>query len=143
MAKKDEQKLKPISTDVDVFLAAIGDDRKRADATRLREIMEDVSGQHAEVWEYGILGVGRYHYRYETGHEGEAAAFGFAPRKANLTLYIVGGFEGHEEILARLGKHKIGKSCLYITRLAAVDETALRELIRIPIDKAARYHVED
>lgn len=142
MAKKYEQKLKPTIHDVDEFLAGIEDEKKRADAMRLREIMEDVSGKPAEVWEYGILGVGRYHYRYESGHEGEAGAFGFAPRKSNLTLYIVGGFEGHDEILARLGKHKIGKSCLYITRLATIDESALRELIRISIDNAARYHVE-
>lgn len=142
MSKQYEQKLKPKRQDVDDFLAAIEDDKRRADATRLREIMEEVSGQAAEVWEYGILGVGRYHYRYATGHEGEAGAFGFAPRKANMTLYIVGGFEGHEGTLARLGKHKIGKSCLYINRLAGVDESALRELIQSSIDNAARFHVE-
>jgi len=139
---KYEQKLVPTDRDVDEFLAGIENERRRADAIRLREIMEEVSGEPAVLWEYGILGVGHYHYRYESGHEGDAGAFGFAPRKANLVIYVVGGLEGHEDVLARLGKHKIGKSCLYITRLANIDEGALRELIQISIDNAARIDAE-
>ena len=77
-----------------------------------------------------------------TGHEGDAAAIGFSPRAANLTIYVVGGYDGQDDVLARLGKHKIGKSCLYIKRLSDVDETALRELIQVSLDNAARFHVD-
>lgn len=142
MAKYD-QKMKPTGEDVDAFLEGIEDERKRADAIRLREIMEDVSGEPAEVWGYGIVGCGRYRYRYDSGHEGEAGAVGFAARKANITIYIVGGFEGHEDLLSRLGKHKTSKVCLYIKRLSDVDESALRELMQTSIDHAAEINVAD
>lgn len=143
MSPKYDAKTRPTDTSVDAFLAAIPDEAKRDDAMRLRELMEDVSGEPATMWGPTIVGFGRYHYRYATGHEGEAAAVGFSPRAANLTVYVVGGFDGHGDTLARLGKHKLGKGCLYITRLANVEESALRELVQISIDNAARFHVED
>lgn len=139
---KYEQKMKPSTEDVDALLADLEDDGKRADAIRLRTIMEEISGQPARDWGYGMLGFGAYHYRYESGHEGDAPAVAFAPRKANFTLYITGGFEEHQDTLARLGKHKLGKGCLYIKRLSDVDETVLRELVQASLDNAERFHVE-
>lgn len=139
---KYEQKLVPTDRDVDDFLAGIENERRRADSMRLREIMEEVSGEPAVLWEYGMIGFGTYRYRYESGHEGIAGAVGFAPRTSNITIYIVGGYEGHEDIMNRLGKYKTGKVCLYITRLANIDEGALRELIQISIDNAAQIDAE-
>jgi hypothetical protein len=142
MTREYEQKTQPTATSVDAFLEAIEDDARRKDAIRLREVMEDISGEPAVMWGPSIVGFGRYHYRYATGHEGEAAAVGFSPRKANLTIYITGGFDGQDDALARLGPHKLGKGCLYLKRLCYIDEPALRQLIQASLDNAARFHVE-
>lgn len=141
MSPKYEAKTTPTEVSVDEFLAAVPNDARRADAIRLRELMEEISGEPAVMWGPSIIGFGRYHYRYATGHEGDAGAVGFSPRAANLVLYVVGGYEGHEELLARLGKHRIGKGCLYIKRLSDVDESALRELIRLSLENASRFNV--
>lgn len=142
MSPKYKQKTKPTEVSVDEFLASVPDDARRADAVRLRAMMEEISGEPAVMWGTSIVGCGHYHYTYASGHEGDAAAIGFSPRAANITVYIVGGFDGHDDKLDRLGKHKLGKGCLYIRRLSDVDESALRDLIRISIDNAARFHVE-
>ena len=142
MSPTYDAKTKPTEVSVDEFLSSVPDDANRADAIRLREMMEEISGEAAIMWGPSIIGFGRYHYRYDSGHEGDASAIGFSPRASNLTIYVVGGYEGHADVLGRLGKHKIGKSCLYIKRLSDIDESALRELIQISIDNAARYHVE-
>lgn len=142
MSSKYEAKTKPTEVSVDGFLAAISDDAKRADAMRLREMMEKISGEPAAMWGPTIIGFGRYHYRYATGHEGDAAAVGFSPRATSLVTYVVGGYDGHEGVLARLGKHRSGTSCLYIKRLSDVDKSALSELIQVSLDSAARFHVE-
>lgn len=139
----NENKTKPTPADVDEFLENVSDERKQADALRLREMMEEISGEPAVMWGPSIVGFDSYHYRYESGHEGDAPAIAFSPRKANLTIYVTGGFEGHEDTLERLGKHTLGKGCLYIKRLSDVDDIALRELVQTSIDNAARFHVED
>jgi hypothetical protein len=130
----------PTKSSVDDFLAAIDDDQKRQDAAELRSLMESVTGSPATMWGPSIVGFGSYHYRYESGHEGDAPAVAFSPRKANLTLYITGGFEGHEQILGRLGTHKLGKGCLYLKRLAGIDRDALEEIIQASAANAARFH---
>jgi hypothetical protein len=104
--------------------------------------MEEISGEPAVMWGPSIIGFGSYHYRYETGHEGDTPAIGFSPRKANLVLYVLGGYDGQEDLLARLGKHKTGKSCLYLNRLSDVDESALREMLQRSFAHAASLHVE-
>lgn len=136
-----ENKTAPTDVSVDEFLDNIADERKRADSHRLRDIMEEVSGEPGVMWGPSIVGFGSYHYRYASGHEGDAGAVGFSPRSASITVYIVGGFEGHDELLGRLGKHKLGKGCLYLKRLSDVDESALRDLIRISLDNAASFDV--
>ena len=127
----------PADVPVGEFLATVADDRRRTDARRICAIMSDITGQAPVMWGPSIVGFGRYHYRYGSGHEGDAPLVGFSPRRQHLVVYLVGGFEQrYGPALARLGPHKTGKGCLYLKSLVGVDETALRELI----DRSARVH---
>ena len=128
-----ENKTKETSASVATFLDAIVDDRQRTDAKAVKAMMERLSGEPPQMWGPSIIGFGRYHYRYESGREGDSPRIGFSPRKGNTVIYIVFGFERHDAILARLGKFKTGKSCLYIRNLAEVDESALEELVNASI----------
>ena len=122
-------KTKPTAASVNAFIDAIDDERKREDARAVAAMMAEVTGAPPKMWGSSIVGFGRYHYRYASGREGDFMETGFSPRKRALTLYIMAGFSDYEGLLARLGKFSIGKSCLYIKRLADVDETVLRELV--------------
>ncbi|MCO4768563.1 MAG: DUF1801 domain-containing protein [Deltaproteobacteria bacterium] len=124
-----ELKTKENDASVQSFLDSIEDDAKRADCVAIAALMEEVSGAPPRMWGKTIVGFGHYHYRYASGREGEWMRIGFAPRKRDLTLYIMDGYEERAELLTRLGKHKLGKSCLYIKRLTDVDATVLRELV--------------
>jgi len=124
-----ELKTRENDGDVLAFLNAVPDESKRADALRMMAIMREVTGEEPRLWGDNIVGYGHYHYKYASGREGDWFLAGFSPRKANLTLYITSGFEQFEELRARLGKHTIGKSCLYVKRLSDLDEATLRELI--------------
>lgn len=129
--------MRPVDADVRSFLDAVPDERRRADARALCALMAHVSGEPPAMWGAGIVGFGSYHYRYDSGREGDAPLVGFAPRKAQLVVYLAGGFEDHDPgTLARLGPHRTGKGCLYLKRLADVDEAALRELV----DRTVRVH---
>ena len=119
---------------VAAFLNSVENDRKRSDSFTLLELMQEVTGAEAAMWGSSIVGFGSYHYTYASGREGDWFVAGFAPRKQNLTLYIMAGFDGYETLLARLGKHKTGKSCLYINKLADVDMAVLRELVQRSVD---------
>ncbi len=122
--------MRPTGGEVADFIAAIADESRRADAKRLCALMRDVTGEPATMWAGAIIGFGRYHYRYATGHEGDSALASFSPRRQHLAIYLIGGFEDrHATTLARLGPHKTGKGCLYLKRLDDVDVDALRELI--------------
>jgi len=123
-----ENKTKATDVSVDDFIAAVADSSQRADAENIRAMMEKLSGEPAKMWGPSIVGFGSYHYRYESGREGDMCRIGFSPRKGQTVLYLIDGFEGHSELLARLGKHKTGKSCLYIKRLADVDPAVLEQL---------------
>ncbi len=125
-----ENKLQPTDVSVEEFLANVPDETRRADARALVATMERLSGYPARVWGYGIIGFGEYHYRYDSGREGHAGRVGFAPRAKELVVYLVDGYAERADQLARLGKHRIGKSCLYIKRLADIDQTVLEEMIR-------------
>ncbi|MBV0910992.1 DUF1801 domain-containing protein [Anianabacter salinae] len=125
------------------FLAAVEPERRRGDALRLDAIFRDATGFAPRMWGPSIIGYGRYHYKYDSGHEGDFLATGFAPRKTNLVVYILPGYADFGDILNRLGPHKAGKSCLYLTSLARVDEGALRELIAAGLaDLARRWPVQ-
>jgi hypothetical protein len=124
-----ETKTKPTKVGVDDFLAAVEKPARRADGAILREMMERATGEPATMWGPTIVGFGSYHYRYASGHEGDACRVGFSPRSANLVLYV-GGFPEYEAMLARLGKHKSSKACLYLNKLADVDLVLLEEIVR-------------
>lgn len=124
-----DMKTKPTDANVDAFLDAIPDERKREDARAVAVLMAEVTGASAKMWGPSIVGFGSYHYRYASGREGDFMETGFSPRKQALTLYIMAGFSAYPDLLARLGKHSTGKSCLYIKRLADVDLAVLRELV--------------
>ena len=115
---------------VEGFLARVPDGRRREDARRLAAIMQEITGESAAMWGTSIVGFGVYHYRYASGHEGDAPLASFSPRSQHLAIYLVGEFgDRHRSALARLGPHKTGKGCLYVKRLDDVDLDALRELI--------------
>ena len=125
---------------VEAFIAGIDDEQKRADAERLLQIMREETGEEPVMWGSSIIGFGSYHYVYESGREGDSPKVGFSPRKTNLSLYIMSGFEEDRDILQRLGKYKTGKACLYVKRLSDVDENALRELVRQSVAWADRTY---
>lgn len=118
------------ASDVGTFLAQVADARRRAEAQQLLPVLERATGQPARVWGGGIVGFGSYHYRYATGCEGDAAAAGFSPRKASLTLYFPLGFDDLQDELSRLGPHSTGVSCLYLKRLDDVDLAVLEDMVR-------------
>lgn len=123
-----EIKTKPTEVTVDSFLESVPDPQRREDAKRVRAMMERISGEPARMWGPSIVGFGSYDYKYDSGHGGTMCRLGFSPRKAELVLYILTQSESQDALLARLGKHKTGKSCLYIKRLGDVDEGVLEEL---------------
>jgi hypothetical protein len=124
-----EIKTRPTGVSVDSFLDGVDHPVRRADGRAVRAMMERVTGEPATMWGPSIIGFGRYHYRYASGHEGDMPRVGFSPRSANLVLYV-GGFPEYEALLARLGKHKSSKACLYLGKLADVDPDVLEEIAR-------------
>lgn len=123
-----ELKTQPHEADVDAFLAQIADSQQRADAQTLRQLMETISGEPAVMWGATMIGFGSYRY-HNTSGQGRYFAVGFSPRKTNLTVYIMLGFENYGDLMAQLGKHKTGKSCLYIRRLSDINLGILQTLI--------------
>lgn len=135
-----ELKTKPTEKSVDAFLAAVDDEKKRADCLRLIDIMREVTGHEPQMWGDTMVGFGSYHYKYASGHEGDAMLTGFSPRKSNMVVYITAGFDQYGDLMRRLGKHKTGKSCLYINKLADVDETLLRALVKASFDHMVKMN---
>ncbi|MDQ0680845.1 hypothetical protein QFZ30_004227 [Arthrobacter pascens] len=125
-----ENKTQATGASVAEFLAGVEHPVRRRDGLRLLELMSGITGEKPEMWGPTIVGFGRYHYKYETGREGDAAAVGFSPRKASLSLYGLTYGPGAAELLARLGKHRTGAGCLYVNTLEDVDEAVLTDLIR-------------
>jgi hypothetical protein len=125
-----EPKTKKHDASVEDFLSAVEHDTRRADGFTLLEMMREVTGEEPAMWGPSIIGFGSYHYKYESGREGDMPIVGFSPRKRSQSVYIMDGFEGYQDLLDRLGKHRTGKSCLYINKLADVDTDVLREIIR-------------
>lgn len=124
-----ELKTRPTDANVNDFVAHIDDAQKQADAHTLIQLMSEVSGEPALMWGANMIGFGSYRYPYASGHQGEFFALGFSPRKNNLTLYMMNGFENEAALMTQLGKHKTGKSCLYIRRLSDVNMPILRTLL--------------
>jgi len=120
--------------DVDDFIAAVAHPTRQSDARQLNDLFCRITGWQPRMWGPSIIGYGQYHYTYDSGREGDHLATGFSPRKAGLSIYILPGYADFGAILARLGKHKIGKSCLYINKLADIDTGVLEDLIRAGLD---------
>ena len=124
-----ELKTKLNDKPVDEFINTVTDEKKRSDCFLIKQLMEEVTGEPAKMWGESIVGFGSYHYKYASGREGDWMITGFSPRKQNLTLYIMPGFERYEHLMEQLGKYKTGKSCLYIKKLEDVDMKILKELV--------------
>lgn len=115
--------------DVVAFIDSVADQHQREDAFLICALMARLSGEPAKMWGSSIIGFGDYHYKYESGREGTSARIAFSPRKAQTVIYFIDGYEQRGDLLARLGKHKIGKACLYIKRLADIDVAVLEAMI--------------
>lgn len=143
---KAENKTKATDVNPVDFIAAIEAEKKRVDAEALLNFFNRVTGLSPKMWRPSIIGYGRYHYKYESGREGDSMMTGFSPRKQNLSVYIMPGYryDTMQEKLGRLGKHKLGKSCLYINKLADVDLAVLEEIVREGVDyMRANYETAD
>lgn len=125
-----ELKTKPTEQSVEKFLQGVSPEQKRRDCLTLVELMRQITGSEPRMWGSSLVGFGSYHYKYASGHEGDSFLTGFSPRKQNLTLYIMAGFDRYDDLMQRLGKYTTGKSCLYVKRLADIDLPTLSELIR-------------
>ncbi len=125
-----QQKTTPTKASVEAYLASIGTDERRADCRALVALFRTVTNEPPVMWGPSIVGFGRYHYKYASGHEGDSCLVGFSSRKTDVTLYLLPGFEGRDSLLATLGPHKTGKACLYVTRLADIDLALLETLVR-------------
>ena len=132
-------KTTPNEQSVERFLNQVEDEDQRKDCFQLLELMNRVTGEKPKMWGDSIVGFGRYHYKYSSGREGDWFLTGFSPRKNNLSIYIMDGFERYGELLTRLGRTKTGKSCLYIKRLADVDLNALEQLV----EQSARHTAQN
>lgn len=136
-----ELKTKQTTASVAEFIAAIADEDRRADCEAILSLMAAVTGEEPAMWGTSIVGFGSYRYKYASGREGVWPLTGFSPRKRNLTLYIMTGFDRYPELIANLGTYTTGKSCLYIKRLADVDIDTLRELVEASVRRMEKkYH---
>lgn len=135
-----ELKTKKTDASVDDFLAGIDDEQRRKDSEAVLAMMKKITKAPPKMWGTSIVGFGSYHYRYASGQEGDWPLVGFSPRKQNLTVYIMAGFDDYPELMAQLGKYKTGKSCLYLKRLSDIDTKVLEKLIAASVkDMKERY----
>lgn len=124
-----ELKTKQNDNSVLEFIERIDNPRKKEDAYRLLDIFSETTGYDAKMWGPSIIGFSSYHYKYKTGHEGDAPLVGFSPRKAKISLYFATGDPNREKLLDTFGKHTSGKACVYINKIADIDESVLKQLI--------------
>lgn len=137
-----EPKTKETSASVPEFIDKIADPQRRKDCRAVADIMRDVTGEEPKMWGSSIVGFGSYHYKYASGREGDWMITGFSPRKGDLTLYIMGGFDSFSDLMKDLGKYKTGKSCLYIKKLADIDAAVLRKLVKKSVNLMASQRVK-
>ena len=132
-------KTRQTAASVTEFLDKIPDAERREDCLALARILEEITGSKPQMWGASIVGFGSYHYKYASGHEGDACMTGFSPRKQELTIYVMMGFEKYGALMKQLGKHRTGKSCLYIKRLSDVHLPTLKKLIKTSVKDLAAY----
>jgi hypothetical protein len=134
-----EVKTKPTQASVKEFLNQIPDKQRREDCFAIAKMMEEITSAKPKMWGPSIVGFGSYHFKYDSGREGDWLMTGFSPRKNDLTLYIMMGFEKHRELMEQLGKHKTAKSCLYIKRLSDIHQPTLKKLIKASVKQLNEY----
>ena len=134
-----EPKTKPTQASVKEFLNQIPDKERRDDCIAVAKIMEEITGDKPKMWGPSIVGFGTYHYKYASGHEGDWPTAAFSPRKRDLTLYLMVGFEKNADLMKQLGKHSTGKSCLYIKRLSDIHIPTLKKLIKWSLKELKDY----
>lgn len=135
-----EPRTRPTRASVTAFMAGIEDRQMRADARKVAAMMRRATGKRATMWGPSIVGYDSYHYRYASGREGDFMITGFSPRKQALTIYVMPGFGRFSKLMSKLGKYKTGKSCLYVKRLADVDEAVLERLIQESVAHMRRQY---
>lgn len=135
-----ELKTKQTDQDVLAFLNRIENEQRRQDCLAVLQLMQEVTGFEPRMWGESMVGFGSYHYKYATGREGDAMLVGFSPRKDNLTLYLMIGFEQHDSLMSQLGKFKTGKSCLYVKKLSDIDTQVLRQLVQQSVDHTLKLY---
>jgi hypothetical protein len=140
-----ESMTKESAKSVSSFLAAVEDDDRRKDTVALLEMMKRLTGSEPKMWGDSIVGFGKYHYKYESGHEGETCLIGFSPRKREFSIYLNGtyftGMEAkREKLLASLGKHRMGRACLYVKRLSDIDLRVLEQLVVMGVDELKKQY---
>lgn len=127
-------KTKETNVNVSDFIKSFAEtDQRKKDSFELIKLMEEVSGFKAKMWGPTIVGFGMYHYKYESGHEGDAPMIGFSPRKAAISLYVYTGLQEHEHLLSKLGKFTMGKACIYVKKLDDIDQKQLKIIIKTSI----------
>lgn len=135
-----ELKTKQTEASVEEYLDTIEDPRRRADSVAIAALMKRVTKLEPRMWGPSMVGFGSYHYRYASGHEGDAFVAGFAFRKPEIVVYIADGFESRNELLRQLGKHRTGKACLYIKRLSDIDVGVLEKIIKASVAEIRRRY---
>ena len=123
-------KTQPTKVDPKDFIASVDNETRRGDAEVLLELIEELTGERPVMWGPSLIGYGTYHYKYDSGREGDFFMAGFSPRKQNMVVYVMPGFDRYAELMNKLGKYKTGKSCLYINKLKDVDMEVLKSLIK-------------
>ncbi|MEL1255860.1 DUF1801 domain-containing protein [Flavobacterium sp. DGU38] len=137
MAKNKTTETESIVID---FINTITDEGKRKDVYELLYIAQKVTGFEPKMWGAAIIGFGNYHYKYDSGHEGDAPLVGFSPRKDAISLYLSSSFENKEELLSKFGKHKAGKGCIYIKKLTDIDIEVLKEMISLSVNSFKKIY---
>jgi Domain of unknown function (DU1801) len=137
-----ELKTKATQQTVADFLDKIADEQVRDDSAAIIKMMQKATGAPPKMWGPSIIGFGQYHYKYDSGHEGDMCITGFSPRKQNFSLYVMMNAEDNQDLLSKLGKHKTGKACLYVKRLADIDTKILETLIKRTIDQVKKKYPE-
>ena len=124
-----QNKTKVTETSVESYFSTIKDESRRKDCEALARLMTRVTKQRPKMWGTSIVGFGSYHYKYDSGREGDSCLTGFSSRKGDISVYLVASFPGQQELLSKLGKHRMGKGCLYVRKLSDVDRTVLEQLV--------------
>jgi hypothetical protein len=135
-----KNKTTPTDRSVTDFISNIENEGKRDDSFKLIEIFRSITGHDPKMWGPSIIGFGSYHYKYESGHEGDAPLAGFSPRKDSLVIYIATEFEKREALLRQLGKHRSSKSCVYVKKLDDIDIPVLKKMVKNSMDYATRLY---